>query len=80
VRPEGLTVGNEGAQIFKAALSMKQLTALEGALAGQPRGDAGVRLFGIPKLRPILSPAGPAGQIPASILGPGCLAGPGNPL
>jgi Phytanoyl-CoA dioxygenase (PhyH) len=71
--PEELTMGKEGAQYFKDALSAAQLNELEGALAAQPRDHAGLRLSGIPELRPFLNPAGPLGQIPASVLGPECL-------
>ena len=70
---EEMTIGKEGAQLFKAALSATQVSALESALASQPRDHAGVRLSGIPELRPFLSPAGPVGQVPASLLGPQCL-------
>ncbi len=72
VAPEELTIGNQGAQLFKAALSTPPLRALESALATQPRDQAGVRLSGVPELRPFLEPAGPVGQIPASLLGPAC--------
>jgi hypothetical protein len=70
---EEVTIGKEGAQLFKAALSTTQLRELENALAAQPRDHAGVRLSGIPELRPFLSSAGPVGQVPASVLGPECL-------
>jgi hypothetical protein len=73
VRADEVTIGKEGAQLFKAALSATQLGEIEGALAAQPRDHAGVRLSGIPELRPILIPVGPVGQIPASVLGPECL-------
>jgi hypothetical protein len=68
-----LTIGKEGAQLFRAALSMTQLANLRTALAEQPRDHAGVRLSGIPELRPFLSSTGPIGQIAASALGPACL-------
>jgi hypothetical protein len=67
-----LNVENDGAQLFKAALSAIQLEALECAIAAQPRNQAGVRLSAVPGLRPFLSPAGPVGRIPASTLGAGC--------
>lgn len=70
---EEITIGKEGAQLFKAALSATQVSALEGTLAGRPRDHAGVRLSGIPALRPFLSSAGPVGQVPASVLGLECL-------
>ena len=73
MRPEELTLAKDGAQLFRTALSMTQLRDLESALAAQPRDHAGVRLSGIPELRPFLSPAGAVGQIPASIMGPECL-------
>jgi hypothetical protein len=73
VRPEELTIDKDGAQLFRAALSMTQLGDLESALATQPRDQAGVRLSGIPELRPFLSPVGPIGEIPALALGPECL-------
>lgn len=67
-----LTIGEEGAQRFKAALSSTQLSDLENALAGQPRDQAGVRLSGVPELRTFLYPSGPVGQIPASLVGAAC--------
>jgi hypothetical protein len=73
VAADELTLGKDGAQQFRAALSMPQLRELENALATQSRDQAGVRLSGVPELRPFLDPAGPVGQIPASLLGPACL-------
>ena len=70
---EEMTIGKEGAQLFKAALSATQVSSLESALASQPRDHAGIRLSSIPELRPFLNPAGPVGQVPASLLGPECL-------
>src|SRR5438552_18606411 len=70
---EEMTIGKEGAQLFKTALSTTQLSELESTLSAQPRDHAGVRLSGIAELRPFLNPAGPIGQIPALILGPECL-------
>ena len=70
---EEMTIQKEGAQLFKAALSLAQLSELERALADQPRDHAGVRLSGIPELRPILSPTGPVGNVAGSVLGPECL-------
>jgi hypothetical protein len=72
VSAEEMTIQKEGAQLFKAALSTTQLSELENALAAQPGDHAGVRLFGIPELRPFLSSLGPIGQVPASTLGPEC--------
>lgn len=67
-----MTIGKDGAQLFEAALSRTLVGELESVLAGQPRDQAGVRLSGIPELRPFLSPAGAVGRIPASTLGPAC--------
>lgn len=68
-----MTIQKEGAHLFKAALSIAQLSELERTLADQPRDQAGVRLSGIPELRPLLSPTGPVGTIAVSVLGPECL-------
>lgn len=69
-----MTIDKEGAQLFKAALSLRQLSELERALAGQQRHRAGVRLSGIPELRPFLSPTGAVAKVAVSVLGPECLA------
>lgn len=70
VSVEEMNIQREGAQLFRVALSLAQLSELERALSDQPRDHAGVRLSGIPELRPCLSPAGPVGHVAASILGP----------
>jgi hypothetical protein len=72
LRLDELNLENDGAQLFRAALSAIQLDILQCALAAQPRGQAGVRLSATPELRPFLSSAGPVGRIPASTLGLGC--------
>ena len=59
----GLTIGVEGAQLFKAALSSMQVGSLQCALAAPARHQAGIRLSGIPELSQILSPEGPVGRI-----------------
>ncbi|MEZ0224471.1 MAG: phytanoyl-CoA dioxygenase family protein [Alphaproteobacteria bacterium] len=71
--PKDLTIVKEGAQLFKGGLSQAELTALESALAAQPQDAAGVRLSGIPDLRPFLAADGPIGRIPASVLGAECV-------
>ena len=68
-----MTIEREGAQLFKAAISLAQLGELERAVADQPRDHAGVRLSGISELRPLRSPTGPVGTVPVSVLGPECL-------
>jgi hypothetical protein len=72
VQLEELTIGKEGAQLFKGALSVAQSRDLERALATPPEDQAGTRLSGIPELRPFLCPAGPVRQIAASVLGQEC--------
>ena len=69
---EEVTFENEGAQLFKAALSWAQLRELENVLAAQPSDQAGVRPSGIPALRPFLASTGPVGQVAASVLGQQC--------
>ena len=73
VSTDEMTIKNEGAQLFKAALSTAQIGELASLLASQPRDYAGVRLSGIPELRPFLGPAGPVGQVPVSVLSRECL-------
>src|SRR5581483_4348267 len=70
VRLETLTIAKDGARLFSAALSFSELRDLEGTLADQPPDHAGVRLHGIPRLRPFLVLSGPVGRIAASALGP----------
>jgi hypothetical protein len=70
---EEMTCEKEGAQLFKGALSIAQLSELERAIADEPRDPAGVRLSGIPELRSCLGPTGPVGHVAASTLGPECL-------
>lgn len=74
MRPDELTIDQDGAQLFKAALSESEVRQLENALSAQPQERAGVRLAGIQDLQPFLGPADPIGQIPAHILGPDCFA------
>jgi hypothetical protein len=71
-RADDMTIGKDGAQLFKAALSSDQLSSLETVLATQARDHAGVRLSGIPEFLPFLNPPGPVGRIPASVLGSEC--------
>lgn len=67
-----MTLGKEGAQRFKCALSSAQLNDLEQALCTQPKDQAGVRLTGIPGLQSFLNSAGPVGKVPALELGSAC--------
>ena len=54
-----LTISEDGAQVFRAALSRIELKDFDTALAPQPQDQAGVRLCGIPEVRPFLDPTGP---------------------
>jgi hypothetical protein len=73
VKDAGLTLGNEGAQLFSDLLSRDDLAGLEVALGTQPRDKPGVRISGIPALSRLLGPAGPVGHVPAFALGSDCL-------
>ena len=66
---EKLAIDKEGAQLFNAALSVADLGDLETSLADTPRDRAGVRLHGIPELRPVLAHSGVIGKTAASVLG-----------
>lgn len=70
--PEELTICEQGAQFFKAALSREELRDIQTALADQPADQAGVRLSGCMGLRSFLTASGPVGRIPAYALGPKC--------
>jgi hypothetical protein len=72
VKLEEMNIRREGAQRFTSALSIDEMGELGAALSGQPDDQAGVRLFGVPELRPLMSPTGPVGKIPSSVLGPDC--------
>lgn len=73
MKDAGLTLGNEGAQLFSDLLSRDDLAGLEVALGTQPRDKPGVRISGIPALSRLLGPAGPVGHVPAFALGSDCL-------
>lgn len=72
VSVEEMTIQKEGARLFRSALSIRQLRALESRLPSQPRERAGVRLSCIPELRSFLGATGPVGNVAAFILGPRC--------
>lgn len=63
-----LRLDPDGAQRHPAAARIG-LAAIADALAGQPAGRAGVRLFGLASLRPFLEPGGPLGAIAAEAMG-----------
>ena len=65
-RPLSLQV--DGAQLFPGVLDRRILADLISSLAGQPAGQAGVRLFGLDALRPLLAPGGVIGSIVAGLM------------
>jgi hypothetical protein len=58
-----LSLDQHGAQLFRGALDTGVLDELRLALAEQPADHAGVRLFEVEALRPILAGSGPLGAI-----------------
>lgn len=69
---DALTFSHDGAQRFRAALDPAALHALRAALSSLPPDQAGIRIYGIAELRPILTPSGPVGSVAASVLGDAC--------
>lgn len=69
--PAKLRYQRDGAQLFAGAASAF-LPQIEDALTALPRGEAGLRIYGIPKLRPLLGPRGPMGAVAASVIGEVC--------
>jgi hypothetical protein len=67
-----LTFSNDGAQLFREALTRDQLDLLEAVLSGLPSDQAGLRLRGIEGLAPFLVPTGRIGSCAASVLGYDC--------
>lgn len=67
-----LTFFRDGATRFQEALTPREVQQLERALEDQPPNKAGIRIYGIPSLLPLLWPPGPVGKIAASVLGPDC--------
>lgn len=64
-----LKLHRDGAELTGRALDGCALASLDEALKDQPRDVAGVRLFGVERLRPFLDPAGPIGSLAAGRLG-----------
>lgn len=60
----------DGARAFRGALK-PCMAELEGALAGLPSDEAGVRVHGIEALKPLLASTGCIGSVAASALGEG---------
>ena len=72
-----MTFARDGAELFPAAIDASEIDALKGTLAALPQDEAGVRIYGIAPLRPLLAASSPIGAIAASVLGtlfaPSCL-------
>ena len=65
---ETLTLAKHGARWFAGA-ARGSLSALETILAGLAPDQAGIRIQGLPELRPLLAPHGEIGSLAANVLG-----------
>lgn len=66
IRAEDLRLTLHGAERFPGAIDSKTLNALLDVLSDQPADQAGVRLFDVPRLRPLIDAEGPVGRIAAT--------------
>ncbi|PSO22112.1 phytanoyl-CoA dioxygenase family protein [Bradyrhizobium sp. MOS003] len=66
------TFQDDGAQLFRQALTSNQLHQLEATLSHLPPDQAGLRLRGVEGLAPFLVSSGHVGRCAASVLGHGC--------
>jgi Phytanoyl-CoA dioxygenase (PhyH) len=66
-----LTFKENGAQLF-CGVAQAALAGIGDIIAGLPADRAGIRLYGIPALRRLLSPSGSVGSVAARVLGPAC--------
>ena len=64
-----MTFARDGALHIRAALHASDLRRLEDAVANLPPDQAGIRLYGIPALRPFLASPGAIWKLAASVLG-----------
>ena len=69
---DNMTFSNDGAQLFRAALSRDQLKGLGAALSHLPHDRAGLRLRDVEGLASFLTSTGPIGRFAASVLGADC--------
>lgn len=67
--PDAMTFVTDGALRIRAALDATDLHSLEEAVAYLPPDQAGIRLYGIPALRPFLAASGAIGKVATSALG-----------
>src|SRR5882724_11698668 len=70
-RPEldAMTFAKDGALRIHAALNASDLQELENAVANLPPDQAGIRLYGIPALRPFFASRSAIWKVAASVLG-----------
>lgn len=67
---DALTLAEHGARLHRAALTGADVAAVLAAVAALPQDRAGVRIAGLPALRPLLSADGAVGRLAAETLGP----------
>ncbi|MBC9881888.1 phytanoyl-CoA dioxygenase family protein [Bradyrhizobium sp. INPA01-394B] len=67
-----LTLRDDGAQLFRQALTSDRVQELKETLSHLPPNQAGLRLKGIEGLAPFLAPRGEVGSFAASVLGETC--------
>jgi ectoine hydroxylase-related dioxygenase (phytanoyl-CoA dioxygenase family) len=72
VLPDNLTFSDDGALLFRAALTRDQLNLLEGVLSYLPHDRAGLRLRAVEGLAPFLTSRGQIGGCAALVLGDHC--------
>lgn len=63
-----LELSRDGAELFPGA-ALAALSGLFAVLAELPTGQAGIRISGLPNLRPYLASTGPIGAVASSALG-----------
>ena len=69
---EALNFADHGAVLFRAALSPGQLREIDAVFAMLTAKRPGLRLHGVPGLRPFLAADSPASEVAASALGSKC--------
>lgn len=70
--PDNLTFSDDGARLFRAALTRDHLNLLDAILSHLPHDHAGIRLRGVEGLAPLLAPTEQIGRFAASVLGEDC--------
>jgi hypothetical protein len=66
---DATTFAHDGALRLRRRLDASAQQRLEDAVAGLPPDQAGIRLSGLPALRPFLAASGPVGAVAAAVLG-----------